>query len=437
MTAEFPFSRLVDARAQQRRFLFLQGPPGPFFRELASALAKRGAGVSRINLSGGDVHDWPTGATNYRGRMRDWPTFFDRFVRRHDITDLVVFGDCRPVHQAALNMAKLRSLRVFVFEEGYIRPNWMTLERDGVNGHSPFGRDPKAILENAAWLPPVPELPPITASFRRRMRDSYWHYHHVVTGRLLLKFPFYRSHRHGSITLDGIGWLLKLRRTKRLARHADALIRQLAGARYFLFPLQLNGDYQIRAHSPFGSMTAAVDFVIDSFAGHAPADAILLIKDHPLDSGFRDWRRYVARRAEALGIAHRVQHIAGGSLDDLAQQAVGMVCINSTSGTLGLAMGKPVVVLGDAVYDIPGLTHEGGLDSFWCDPQTPDPVLYDAFKRSLHARCLVRGGLASASAMRILIENSVDGLLLDTGAAGLVPDLPWQAYSRNRAPEQS
>ena len=416
MSVELPFS-FTDVRATHRRFLFLQGPPGPFFRDLAQALAQRGAGVYRINLSGGDTHDWPTGATNYRGRMRDWPTFFDRFVRRHDITDVVVFGDCRPVHNAALNMAKLRALRVYVFEEGYIRPNWMTLERDGVNGHSPFCRDPQAILDNAAWLPPVPDLPPITASFKRRMRDSYWHYHHVVTGKLFLRFPFYSSHRHGSITLDGIGWILKLQGAKRRNRQASETIRELARTRYFLFPLQLTGDYQIRAHSPFGSMLAAVDYVIDSFAGHVPDDAVLLIKDHPLDSGFRDWRRYVTRRAKAAGVAGQVRHIAGGSLDELVAKAEGMVCINSTSGTLGLAMGKPVVVLGDAVYDIPGLTHSGGLDGFWSDPETPDPVLYDAFKRSLHARCLVRGGLASASAMRILIENSVDGLLLDTLSA--------------------
>jgi capsular polysaccharide export protein len=184
-------------------------------------------------------------------------------------------------------------------------------------------------------------------------------------------------------------------------------------------------------------MTAAVDYVIDSFAGHAPADTVLLIKDHPLDSGFRNWRRYVSRRAKAAGIADRVRHIAGGSLDELAQQAEGMVCINSTSGTLGLAMSKPVVVLGDAVYDIPGLTHSGGLDSFWSAPEKPDPVLYDAFKRTLHARCLVRGGLASASAMRILIENSVDGLLLDTGAPGLRPEPVPQAVTRNRAERQT
>lgn len=399
----------------EREFLFLQGPPGPFFRELAAALEERGAGVHRINLSGGDRYDWRDGATDYRGTRHDWPMFFDRFVRAHGITDIVLFGDCRPMHQAALRMAQLRGVHIHVFEEGYIRPDWMTLERDGVNGHSPMERDPEVILASAKWLPAVPQLPGITAEFKRRARDSYWHYHHVVTGKL--RFPFYRSHRQGSIMLDGIGWALKFLRAKRRERQAVETLAAIAGRRFFLFPLQLTGDYQIRAHSPFGSMPVAVDYVLESFARFAPLDAVLLVKEHPLDSGFRNWRQFIVRAARRLGVEERIYHIDGGDLQKLAESAVGMVCVNSTSGTLALEAGLPVVVLGDAVYDVRGITHHAGLDRFWTDPERPDGELYAAFKRMLHAGCLVRGGLASASAMAILVRNSVERLLAEPGAA--------------------
>jgi capsular polysaccharide export protein len=90
-----------------------------------------------------------------------------------------------------------------------------------------------------------------------------------------------------------------------------------------------------------------------------------------------------------------------------------MVCVNSTSGTLALETGIPVVVLGDAVYDVPGITHQSGLDRFWRDPERPDPELYAAFKKSLHAKCLVRGGLASASATETLVSSSVERLLAE------------------------
>lgn len=395
----------------RRDFLFLQGPPGPFFRELAAALRDRGAQVHRINLSGGDRYDWPEGATDYRGTQYGWPMAFDRYVRKHRITDLVLYGDCRPMHQAALRMAKLRGIHVHVFEEGYIRPDWMTLERDGVNGHSPLPRDPLLIEAAARWLPPLPELPPITAAFKRRARDSYWHYHHVVTGKL--RFPFYSSHRQGSITMDGIRWLMKFARKRRRAQQAEATLAALEGRKFFLFPLQLTGDYQIRAHSPFGSMPVAVDYVLESFAEFAPEDTFLLVKEHPLDSGKRNWRRYLARRCARLGVCDRVLHLDGGDLQELSATAQGMVCVNSTSGTLALEAGLPVAVLGDAVYDVPGVTHQAGLDRFWTAPEVPDRALYDAFKRVLHARCLVRGGLASASGVQTLVRNSVERLLAD------------------------
>lgn len=397
--------------ASGRRFLFLQGPPGPFFRLLGAALAELGAEVHRINLSGGDRYDWREGAIDFRGRGATWPLYVDAFLRDRRITDLIVFGDCRPMHRTAMGMAQLRGIEVHVFEEGYIRPDWMTLEGGGVNGHSSFNRDAAYILEAARGLPPLPDLPPITARFDRRARDSYWHYHHVVTGRLLLRFPFYRSHRPGSICLDGIGWALRFLRAKRRRRQAEQALAKVAGQRYFLFPLQLSGDYQIRAHSPFAAMPPAVDYVLESFVKHAPADCLLLVKEHPLDSGYRNWRRYLARAARRYGIGPRVVHIDGGDLQALAKGALGMVCVNSTSGTLALEVGTPVVVLGEAVYDVPGITYQDPLDRFWQDPGQPDATLYAAFKRLLHAQCLVRGGLASESAVRTLIETSIARLL--------------------------
>lgn len=400
---------MTSSNAPRREILFLQGPPGPFFRLLAEELAEHGCGVHRINLSGGDRYDWRDGAVDYRGRMQNWPLFFDRFVQDRQITDVVLFGDCRPVHQAALRLAKLRGIHIHVFEEGYIRPDWMTLERDGVNGHSNFDRDPQQILAEAKLLPPIPQLPSITAQFRRRARDSYWHYHHVFTGRL--RFPFYHTHRRGSLVVDAIGWLLRFMRGPRRARQAEATLQAIEGRKYFLFPLQLTGDYQIRAHSPFGSMRIAADYVLESFARHAPDDCILLVKEHPLDSGYLNWRRHLARRAARLGIADRVLHIDGGELQFLSEHAAGMVCVNSTSGTLALEVGIPVIVLGDAVYDVPGVTHQGSLDGYWAAPHSPDMELYAAFKKQLHAKCLVRGGLASESAIRILVRNSVDRLL--------------------------
>src|SRR4051794_26074597 len=159
----------------RRVFLFLQGPPGPLFRRLGAEMERQGFGVHRINLSGGDRLDWPRGAVDFRGRFSHWPAFVDRYMREHEITDLLLFGDCRPYHLAAHGLAAMRGLRTHVLEEGYLRPDWMTLELEGVNARSPLPRDKYWFIEQARHLPPEPELPPITASFKRRARDSYWY----------------------------------------------------------------------------------------------------------------------------------------------------------------------------------------------------------------------------------------------------------------------
>ncbi len=394
---------------QRQSFVFLQGPPGPLLHRLAEVMRSRGADVHRINISAGDRVDWPGPATNFRGRFSDWPVFFDDFLRRNRITDVLLFGDCRPYHVTARGIASLRGIRTHVLEEGYLRPHWMTLEQEGVNAHSRLRRDKDWFLAQARLLPPEPEAAPITASFRRRVRDSAWYYT-VLYLASPWTFPHYRTHRTASALHEAIGWSWKYLLGKRRERSAERTFQELDGKRTFLLPLQLSGDYQIRSHSPFPDMPAATAFVLDSFAAHAPADVHLLIKAHPLDCSFFPWKRFVRRRARKLGVADRVHYVDGGNLEDLAATADGMICVNSTSATLALRADRPVCVLGDAIYKIPGLTFPRHLDEFWTDPPPPEPGLYDAFRRVLVDRCLVRGGLASESAVTTLIENIADRL---------------------------
>ena len=392
----------------KRVFLFLQGPPGPLFRRVSKALAQRGFPVYRINLSGGDRYDWPDASHEFRGRYSDWPVYFDKFLREHRVTDLILFGDCRPHHVSAHGLASLRGVRTHVLEEGYLRPDWMTFEPEGVNARSTLSRDKKWFLKEARRLPPAPDLPTITASFRRRARDSYWHYHHVVTGRL--RYPHYRSHRSGSIIVEGVGWLWKFCRERARKAESERVLRRIQGKSLFLLPLQLSGDYQIRAHSPFADMQGAAKYIFESFAAHAPGDAHLLVKGHPLDCSFFDWARFVGSEAARLGLSGRIHFVGDGNIDQMVDASSGVVCVNSTSAALALDKGIPVCTVGDAIYDIAGLTHQGHVDSFWAEPIAPERGVYPAFRRVLVDRCLIRGGLASESAVQTLIDSMLERL---------------------------
>jgi len=407
--------------ALRRTFLFLQGPHGPFFSLLAARLEREGHRVHRINFNGGDRADWADWAgpaLDYRGSPDDWPHFFDSFVVENRVTDLVLFGDCRPLHRAAHGMAKLRKLRIHVVEEGYIRPDWMTLELDGVNGNSTLSRDPKWYLAQARELPPLPQHPPVPSSFDRRAREAVSYYAQAIFQ--FWRFPHYRSHRPLPALLELYGWGWRMLGRSKARRRAEQTLGELGDAPYFAFPLQLNSDHQIRTHSPFGSMKVAAQFVVDSFARSAPPETRLLVKEHPLDNGLINWRRVIGRQAAQLGIADRVLFLEEGDIAKVVAGAQGVVTINSTTGTLALSAGVPTAVLGQAVYHIAGVTHQGPLDSFWRMPKPPRPELYDAFCRVLVDRCLVHGGFLSDKGVEMLVEGSVERLTAGSPADAVV-----------------
>lgn len=397
------------AEQPAKTFLFLQGPHGPYFAMLANALRARGHRALRININGGDKIDWPGEAADYRGTFRNWPLFFDDFIVNHGVTDLILYGDCRPYHASAHGMARLRGLHVHVMEEGYIRPDFMTLQDDGVNGNSTLPLDPQWYVEQARGLPDYPErMPQVPSTFRARARNTMRN--GLASSLMRLYFPFYRTHRPHSFVLESLAWSRKLLMQDVDAARSAKVWEAVKDRPYFTLPLQLNSDYQLRVHSPFGNMRAALRFVIKSFAQHAPDTVSLLIKRHPLDPGLVSWGRLTRRLARDYGIADRVFYIQDWDIAEVVEKSLGVVTVNSTVGTLALNSGRPVVVLGHAVYKVPGIVHDGPLDDFWAMARAPDMGLYAAFRRVLVDRCLIRGGLLSEEGLQMLVDSAVERL---------------------------
>ncbi len=406
--------------SERREFLFLQGLAGPFFARLGRALGAAGHGVHRVNFHGGDWLFWPEpGAIHYRGRLKSWPGFLHGHVVERRITDVVLFGDCRPLHKEAILLANRLGLGVHVFEEGYIRPDWVTLEAGGTNGLSSLPRNPDYYLELANGLPPLPELPPgpVPFSFKRRaLEDIAYNVAAMVMAPLYLG---YRTHRPWHPLVEYMGWGLRLLRGS-AARRRSAVVKAQLDAHerpYFVFPLQLDCDYQIRVHSPFPGMEAAIDHVLTSFAAHADEGALLVVKAHPLDNGLRDWKRVVLAAAARIGLSDRLLYLEDADIALLVRDAQGVVTVNSTTGTLALAYGVPVATLGRAVYDIPRVTHQGGLDSFWTAPDQHEPAVFQALRRVLIERCLIRGGFFSEAGLALLVDAAVSRLVVSPAAS--------------------
>jgi capsular polysaccharide export protein len=77
--------------------------------------------------------------------------------------------------------------------------------------------------------------------------------------------------------------------------------------------------------------------------------------------------------------------------------------------------------LGHAVYDIPRVTHQGTLDSFWLQPQPPEPEVFAALRRVLVHRSMIRGGFFSDKGLAMLVDAAAARIEQAATASLLVP----------------
>ena len=366
-----------------RRFLLLQGPSSFFFSDLGEALRASGADVHKIGFCPGEWLYWRNTAGTYhpyRSTMKEFPTFLAGFVADHRVSDIVMLGDGRKPHAAAVAAKQQFGLtcRIWIVEHGYLRPSLILIEAEGMGGASliPSKYDPsiRFDLEKEALVWP--------ASFARYAAlDVTYHLATVVAAPI--SYPHYRPHSGISPLREYAGWIGKALRGTIGAKPREMVERRIADhdGPVFLFPLQLSQDFQLTNYGTGEDQEAVLTRVVTSFQAHAPENALLIVKVHPLDNGLTRWDRLVADQRGNKPVLY----LDGGDLTSLLTRAQGVVTINSTVGLAAIQSGCPTCVLGRAVYDLPGLTHETGLDQFWRLPIAPEPEMARNFVSYLRA----------------------------------------------------
>lgn len=385
--------------AASRRVLLLQGPVGPFFDRLTRWLQDQHIAVNRVVFQGGDRFDCQAlDPIEFRDALEQWPGFFESLLERLQIDCVVLFGQARAYHSAAIAIARRHRVAVVVLEEGYIRPGYITMELDGVNGYS-------TTLKRFVWSPirdvthdktPLVQVaPPATTDHQFRQMAWYACVHYAAMALARRRFAHYRHHRQTSVIYYACywvgSWFKKIWRTWPDERQ----VRRVASQPFYFVPLQHDGDAQISHHSPYRANTEFILQVLTSFAQHAPPGSSLVFRQHPQARGGPGHEKLVLSLAKELGVHSRVRYLVEGHTPLLVKRALGVVVINSTVGLQALAHNKALKVMGEALYHAPGLSFQGELHDFWAAVPTPDETVRENAIRQIRyltqAPCNVYG----------------------------------------------
>lgn len=366
-----------------RRVLLLQGPVGFFFARLERWLRNQGAQTHRIAFTGGDWIFAPW-AEVFRGDLRAWRTFVRTWLDGGLYDDIILFGDCRPVHRVVRRLAKNTPVRVWCFEEGYLRPNWITCELGGNNGFSPLMEGwPEMPSDAESEFPrPVVSNPRWAFHAMAIQAMAYW-----VASYVALAWVPFLHHRRLDAPREAICWLRSGWRKLVYGWKERRALRQLSElvVPYAVLILQVHNDFQLRKHGRIKDPRQLIEETVRSFAHYAPSNMVLVIKHHPMDRAYRDYTDFAESLAKQYNLTDRLIVLHDVHLPTLLKMSRGCITVNSTVGLQAIQHGIPVHAIGRTFYDRPGLTHQDALDSFWtwCLDQRPDPGVFNALRKHL------------------------------------------------------
>jgi capsular polysaccharide export protein len=381
------------------RILVLQGPVGGFFGYLARTAQAAGSEVINVQFNLAD-RVFQAGGENIvcRARPDQVENWLERLCtdRRPDV--ILMFGDRRPVHRAACAVAERLGIAVYTFEEGYLRPNYVTFERHGNNARSQVPRTRAALaLDIGSGLPARAAAPvQVGSTFTRMSLSAIAYFMALALGRPL--YPQYRHHRTRTLLGEAVCWtrnaIRKITSIRRDTLIEKAVTRDLRG-KYFIAALQVHDDMQLLHHGNGWTQEKLIEASIAAFAARAPTDAALIVRCHPYDRGHRSYDTLVRTVAAAHGVTQRVYLMQTGHGPTLLASAAGLITINSTMAMSAFYHGCPVYALGQSIYKVDGLVAPGdgvqGLAAFFAQPGTVNRALFERLTAALKQKALING----------------------------------------------
>lgn len=167
------------------------------FSQLTSTLESYSHATSQIGFNQEDKIFWANKRNffPYTLPTHAWSGFLQREFRNKQITDLVIYNDTRSFHKNAIQAAHAKGINLHILEEDYLRPYWITFERDGCNGNLKLMSLARSavVLDHLIYDPNLVPSPCHWRDMREHIFfDAVYHWCILCANR---QFPDFTSHR--------------------------------------------------------------------------------------------------------------------------------------------------------------------------------------------------------------------------------------------------
>ncbi len=377
----------------QGNCLFLMGPIGTFFARLSNFLEKNNVKTYKVLFP---LHEFgfpKSRIIKYSDNIQFFKDFLREIIIKHKIKHIFMYGNVVIPHRQALDLVtdlnkKGENIKTHIFELGYMRPNFITLEESGVNYTSRFLLDKDFYSKKAPYKNyPIPKKHKLRI---RKLWKAITFINHCFKKYQIVEFDHKLQPKPSYLWFQIKGFLLKF--YFRL-REYNLKKKCLEKNPFFIAILQVSSDSQITKGSKIKDNKKFIHKVIKDFARAKLKNVNLVFKHHPRDTGYNNYYKEIKQFAKEFGVARNVFYIHDYFLSNIFvnPRCKGTVLINSTVGYQSLYHSIPVKALGVAPYNIDGLANQTSLTSFFKKPKKVDKLLFNKFYKYILENSQING----------------------------------------------
>jgi capsular polysaccharide export protein len=377
----------------QGNCLFLIGPIGTFFARLSNFLEKNNVQTYKILFPLYEYGFPKSRLIKFHQDIYLFKNYLKKILIEKEIKHIFMYGNVLIPHREALALVEeLKKeeihVKTHIFELGYLRPNFVTLEDKGINYSSGLIKSREFYLKQESYkFFPIPKK---HARFRIRkiwksisfINHSFKNYKIVNKEHKLQPKPIYIWYQIKGFFLKYYFRLSEYKLKKKCFYEN----------KFFIVILQVSTDSQIKEGSEIKDNEKFIYKVIKNFA-KANQNINLVFKHHPRDRGYTNYLNQIEKFSKEFGVYKKVFYIHDYFLSKIFKNpnCKGTVLINSTVGYQSLYHSVPVKSLGITPYNIEGLSDQRDLISFFKNPSIVDRLLLNKFYKYVLENSQING----------------------------------------------